>query len=90
MSLRRAWRRVIVDGIVEYCESLQTFPHRGQRRDEIRPGLRLTNYRERTVIAFIVEGDQPVIIGVYYGGQNIESALTAIAQEPFLSSGLAP
>ncbi len=26
--------------IVTYCERLQTFPHRGNRRDDIRPGLR--------------------------------------------------
>jgi toxin ParE1/3/4 len=74
-----------VDGIVEYCESLQTFPHRGQQRDDIRPGLRLTNFRGRTVIAFVVEDDQPVIVGVYYGGQNVETALAAVANDPFLS-----
>jgi|ERR1700761_3721250 len=70
-----------VDGIVAYCESLRTFPHRGHRRDDIRPGLRLTNYRGRTVIAFVVEGDQPVIIGVFYGGRDIEAALTATDDE---------
>ena len=30
--------------IVAYCEDLQTFPHRGTRRDDIRPGLRITNH----------------------------------------------
>jgi toxin ParE1/3/4 len=71
-----------VDGIVTYCESLRTFPHRGQLRDDIRPGLRLTNYRGRTVIAFVVESDQPVIIGVFYGGRNVEAALAATDDEP--------
>ncbi|CAB3749497.1 type II toxin-antitoxin system RelE/ParE family toxin [Paraburkholderia solisilvae] len=74
-----------VDGIVAYCESLQTFPQRGQQRDDIRQGLRLTNYRGRTTIAFVVEGNQPIIIGVYYGGQNIETALAAVTHDPFLS-----
>jgi toxin ParE1/3/4 len=32
------------DGIVTYCESLSTFPARGNRRDDIRPGLRVTSY----------------------------------------------
>jgi plasmid stabilization system protein ParE len=28
------------DGIVSYCESLSTFPHRGNQRDDVRPSLR--------------------------------------------------
>ncbi|MGE4344130.1 MAG: type II toxin-antitoxin system RelE/ParE family toxin [Geoalkalibacter sp.] len=31
------------EGIVSYCESLHTFPHRGIMRDDVRPGLRITN-----------------------------------------------
>ena len=42
------------DAIVTYCEGLQAFPHRSNRRDDIRPGLRITNYKGRTVIAFDV------------------------------------
>ena len=34
-----------VDALVSYCESLATFPQRGARRDDIRPGLRLVPYR---------------------------------------------
>jgi len=26
-----------IDSIVDYCENLRTFPHRGTRRDDIRP-----------------------------------------------------
>lgn len=33
--------------IVCYCESLNTFPHRGTKRDDVRPGLRITNYKKR-------------------------------------------
>ncbi|WP_339492960.1 type II toxin-antitoxin system RelE/ParE family toxin [Pseudomonas sp. EA_15y_Pfl2_R67] len=63
------------DAIVSYCEELQTFPHRGNQRDDIRPGLRITNYHKRTVIAFAVEADQVSILGVFYGGQDFEGAL---------------
>lgn len=38
--------------IVAYCESLQDFLLRGTRRDDVRPGLRITNYKKRAVIAF--------------------------------------
>ena len=62
------------NSIVTYCESLQTLPHRGIQRDDIRPGLRITNYRKRTVIAFNVDADQVSIVGIFYGGQDYETA----------------
>jgi toxin ParE1/3/4 len=61
--------------IVTYCEGLQTFPNRGTRRDDVRPGLRITNYKKRAVIAFAVDAELISIIGVYYGGQDYETAL---------------
>ena len=61
--------------IVTYCEGLRDFPHRGTRRDDVRPGLRITNYRKRAVIAFDVDGAQVSIIGVFYGVQDHEPAL---------------
>lgn len=61
--------------IVDYCESLEKFPQRGNRRDDIRPGLRITSYRRRVVIAFDVTADSVNIIGIFYGGQDYETAL---------------
>ena len=29
--------------IVNHCKLLQSFPHRGTMRDDVRPGLRITN-----------------------------------------------
>lgn len=65
--------------IVSYCESLSTFPHRGVTRDDIRPGLRITNYKGRTVIAFAVDDvvRQISIIGVFYGGRDYETAFAS-------------
>jgi toxin ParE1/3/4 len=62
---------------VSYCERLSNFPHRGTARDDIRPGLRITNYKGRTVIAFGVDDEslRVSILGVYYGGQDYEGAL---------------
>lgn len=64
------------DGIVTYCESLSTFPKRGNRREDIRPGLRVTSYRKRVAIAFNMNEDRVNIIGVFYGGQDYESVLS--------------
>lgn len=61
--------------IVSYCESLRTFPLRGTKRDDVRPGLRVTNYKKRTVIAFGVDAEVVSIIGVFYGGQDYETIL---------------
>lgn len=63
------------DAIVSYCEELQTFPLRGTQRDDIRPGLRITHYRKRAVIAFAVAAKRVSILGVFYGGQDFETAL---------------
>ena len=65
-----------VDAIVAYCESLETFPERGTRRDDLFPGLRVTNYRGAAVIAFLVDAQREVvsILGVFYGGQDYEGA----------------
>ena len=61
--------------IVTYCETLETFHHRGALREDIRPGLRITNYRGRTAIAFTVDSERTSIIGVFYGGQDYEAQL---------------
>ena len=61
--------------IVAYCESLQDFPLRGTRRDDVRLGLRITNYKKRAVIAFAVDAAQVSVIGIFYGGQDYETAL---------------
>ncbi len=56
--------------IVTYCDGLRNFPLIGIRREDIRPGLRITNYKGRTVIAFDVDDERVSIIGVFYGGQD--------------------
>jgi toxin ParE1/3/4 len=61
--------------IIALCEGMRSMPRRGTRRDDIRPGLRITNCRRRTVIAFTVDDDQVSIIGVFYGGRDLETAL---------------
>jgi plasmid stabilization system protein ParE len=63
------------EAIVSYCESLDTFPLRGSQRDDVRPGLRITNYKKRAVIAFDVDTEVVSIIGVFYGGQDYETVL---------------
>lgn len=63
------------NAIITYCEGLNTFPLRGVCRDDIRPCLRITNYKKRAVIAFDVDAELVSIIGVFYGGQDYETDL---------------
>jgi len=63
------------EAIVSYCESLCTYPLRGTKRDDIRPGLRITHYKKRAVIAFSVDQETVSIIGIFYGGRNHEGLL---------------
>lgn len=65
------------EAIVSYCESLSSSPHRGTRRDDVRRGLRITNYKHHAVIAFEVDDAAAIVtvLGVYYGGRDYEGAL---------------
>ncbi|KPA91778.1 plasmid stabilization system protein [Pseudomonas asplenii] len=64
-----------VDAIIRHCEGLSTFPLRGNCRDDLMPGLRITHYRHSTIIAFIAEPKTATvsILGVFYGGQDYDS-----------------
>lgn len=64
-----------VEELIDYCEGLAVFPTRGSARDDIRPGLRTTSYRKRTLIAFAVSGERLMVVGVFHGGRDYESAL---------------
>jgi toxin ParE1/3/4 len=71
------------DAVVSTCEGLALFPHRGVARDDVRPGLRVTHHKGRTVIAYAVDdGARKVsIVGVFYGGQAYEAALVVDADD---------
>ncbi|KAA0892781.1 type II toxin-antitoxin system RelE/ParE family toxin [Pusillimonas sp. ANT_WB101] len=62
------------DAIVSTCERLASFPMCGVAREDIRPGLRLTHHKKRTIIAFTVNDKVVTILGILYGGQNITAA----------------
>jgi toxin ParE1/3/4 len=65
--------------IKRHCECLKIAPRRGVRRDDLLPGLRVTHYKGSTVIAYVVESDVVWFLGVFYGGQDYETALSSIA-----------
>jgi plasmid stabilization system protein ParE len=54
---------------------LADYPIRGAARDDIRPGLRTTSYKKRTVIAFAVRENLVLIVGIFHRGRDYESIL---------------
>lgn len=69
----------IADGfvgrIVDFCKRLAHFPRRGVSRNDILPGLRTIGMDRRVTIAFMVQPDQLLIEGIFYGGQDFETRL---------------
>lgn len=65
--------------VVETCEGLALFPLRGVSREDIRPALRVTHHKGRTLIAYAFDTDARTvsIVGVFYGGQDLDAALSA-------------
>lgn len=63
-----------VERIVATCQGLATFPERGTRRDDIRPGLRITSHARRVTIAFHVAGETVAIDRILYAGRTLGAA----------------
>ena len=64
--------------MVATCEGLALFPLRGVPREDIRPGLRVTHHKGRTLIAYAVDEDTRTvsILGIFYSGQDYEAVLS--------------
>ncbi|MBU0557351.1 MAG: type II toxin-antitoxin system RelE/ParE family toxin [Alphaproteobacteria bacterium] len=64
-----------VGAIVEHCEKLAEFPHRGSPRDDVRLGLRTIAFRRRVTIAYSAIDASVTILGIFYGGQDFAALL---------------
>lgn len=67
------------DAVIATCERLAVFPMRGVPREDIRPGLRVTHHRGRTIIAYGVDASarEVAVLGVFHGGQDYGVVLAA-------------
>ena len=64
-----------IDRIEAACLALATFPERGTKREDIRPGLRTLGFERRATIVFQVKPAEVVIVRILYGGQQLERAM---------------
>ncbi len=71
--------RRFVTALLEHIEGIGIFPLAGRARDDIRPGMRTTTFKKRTVVAYTVDQSSTEtvvnVLGVFHGGQDWEAAL---------------
>ena len=65
-----------IDRLETACMALETFPHRGHRRDDLCPGLRIMGFERRASIAFQVLPGEVVIVRIFFGGRDYEGILS--------------
>jgi len=61
-----------IERIEEWCLGLQTFPERGTRRDDVRPGVRVTGFERRISIAFHLDAEKVTILRILYAGRMLD------------------
>lgn len=66
-----------IDVIRDFIKSLSKVPHRGTKRDDLRPGFRIVPFRRRTAVAIEIDDKNGVVtvLRVFYGGQDYEAVL---------------
>lgn len=64
-----------LERIEAYLNTFDQAPERSTRRDDIRPGLRVVGFERRLSMAFSVGDTRVIIQRIFYGGQNLASAL---------------
>lgn len=57
-----------------YCLGFEFAAERGRRRDDLRPGLRVTGFERRVTVVFSVTEAEVTILRLYYGGRNWPAA----------------
>jgi toxin ParE1/3/4 len=72
--MTRNGRLATLTGFEDFCRSLSVFPDRGNRRDELRAGLRILGFERRAVIAFQITTDAVTILRILYGGRDLQTA----------------
>lgn len=78
--------RRFVSAILDHIDGILVFPLAGRARDDVRPGMRTSTFKKRTLIAYEVDessGELVVgILGTFHGGQDWEAALSEDQGDP--------
>src|SRR5690606_13666289 len=78
--------RRFVSAVLDHIDGIVVFPLAGRAHDDVRPGMRTSTYKKRTLVAYEVDespGEVVVtILGVFHGGQDWEAALSEDQADP--------
>lgn len=76
--------RSFVSAILDHIDGILTFPRAGRSRDDVRPGMRTSTFKKKTVVAYEVDESSAefvvTILGVFHGGQDWGGA--ALGEDP--------
>lgn len=64
--------RAYIRRVMRYIEGFSNFPARGQSRDDLRPGLRLVGFQRQATIAFVIDGDDVIILRIFFRGRKVD------------------
>jgi len=71
--------RRFVSAVLDHIAGILAFPLAGRARDDVRPGVRTTTYKKRTLVVYDVDespGEVVInVLGIFHGGQHWEPAL---------------
>lgn len=65
-----------IDRLESYIRGFDYASERGTLRNDIREGLRTVGFERRVMIAFNVTAQEVIVLGLFYGGQNWQEALS--------------
>jgi toxin ParE1/3/4 len=78
--------RRFVSAILDHIDGILVFPLAGRARADVRPGMRTTTVKKRTLVAYEVDASSDEllvnILGVFHGGQDWEAALSEDQGDP--------
>ena len=65
-----------IDRLENYIRGLEYASEHGTLHNDIREGLRSIGFERRVTIAFNVTAQEVIVLGLFYGGQNWQEALS--------------
>lgn len=65
-----------IDRLESYIRGFDYAAERGTLRNDIREGLLTVGFERRITIAFNVTAQEVIVLGLFYGGQNWQEALS--------------
>jgi len=75
-----------VSAILDHIDGILVFPLAGRARDDVRPGMRSTTFKKKTLVAYALDesSDELVvnILGVFHGGQDWKAVLSEDQGDP--------